>query len=86
MINKNDVYYTIASPCRDGLYKEKGSKFIGLSYPVSSQDQIDQYLFKQLFSRVKKFLKRGLGIIVMVKRDIELSRLDRKQGSRVTMS
>ncbi|MCA0932327.1 YigZ family protein [Lutimonas saemankumensis] len=42
--DKNDVYYTIASPCRDGLYKEKGSKFLGLSFPVSSQDQVEQYL------------------------------------------
>lgn len=44
--SKHDVYYTLGAPSINGLYKEKGSKFIGLSYPVSSQDQIDQYLLK----------------------------------------
>lgn len=43
---KDDVYNTLGSPSIHGLYKEKGSKFLGLSFPVSDQDQIDQYLLK----------------------------------------
>ncbi|WKK65036.1 IMPACT family protein [Lutimonas zeaxanthinifaciens] len=45
----DDVYSTIGSPSVHGLYKEKGSKFLGLSFPVSNRDQIDSCL-----SNVKK--------------------------------
>jgi uncharacterized YigZ family protein len=38
-----DSYLTIESKS-EGLYKEKGSRFIGLAYPVSSQDQIKEIL------------------------------------------
>jgi uncharacterized YigZ family protein len=41
---KDDVYNTLGSPSPRGLYKEKGSKFLGLSFPVSNQDQIDAHL------------------------------------------
>lgn len=36
-----DVYYTIASPVSDVIYKEKGSKFIGYAFPVRSEDEIE---------------------------------------------
>lgn len=36
-----DVYKTIAA-VSEGLYKEKGSRFIALAYPVSSEDQIKE--------------------------------------------
>jgi uncharacterized YigZ family protein len=36
---ESDNYKTIKSPSR-GLYKEKGSRFIGLAYPVESQEEI----------------------------------------------
>lgn len=36
-----DVYYTIASPISDVIYKEKGSKFIGYAFPVRSEDEIE---------------------------------------------
>ncbi|MEP1032947.1 YigZ family protein [Ekhidna sp.] len=35
------TYYTIHSKT-EGLYKEKGSKFIALAYPVSSEEQVKQ--------------------------------------------
>lgn len=36
-----DLYKTIAAPA-EGLYKEKGSKFISLAYPVQSEGQIKE--------------------------------------------
>ncbi len=41
-------YKTIIKPS-EGLYKEKGSKFIALLYPVNSEEQ-----FKDLYSEIKK--------------------------------
>ncbi|MEO9483765.1 MAG: YigZ family protein [Ekhidna sp.] len=35
------TYYTIKSQA-EGLYKEKGSKFLAFAFPVSSEDQIKQ--------------------------------------------
>lgn len=42
---ENDTYKTIAS-FSEGIYKEKGSKFIAKAYPVSSQDDIKPILEK----------------------------------------
>lgn len=36
---EEDIYITIDKPA-DGLYKEKGSKFIALAYPVRTEDEI----------------------------------------------
>lgn len=36
-------YYTI-SQCSEGVYKEKGSKFISFAYPVSDENQIKLHL------------------------------------------
>jgi uncharacterized YigZ family protein len=44
----SDVYRTISAPAQS-LYKEKGSKFIGLAYPVSSEEEI-----KSIIAQVKK--------------------------------
>jgi uncharacterized YigZ family protein len=38
-----DTYLTIANPC-EGLYKDKGSKFIAYAYPVTSEEQIKNHL------------------------------------------
>jgi uncharacterized YigZ family protein len=38
-----DTYLTIASPT-EGLYKEKGSRFIAFAYPVYSEIEIKQHL------------------------------------------
>lgn len=43
-----DTYRTIAEPT-EGLYKEKGSKFIALAYPVYSEDEV-----KDILAEVKK--------------------------------
>lgn len=45
---KDDTYLTIAAPA-EGLYKEKGSKFIALAYPVSDEEEI-----KGLLEEIKK--------------------------------
>ena len=37
----SDLYYSIASSVSDIIYKEKGSKFIGYAYPVSSEEDIE---------------------------------------------
>ncbi|MBE9483549.1 MAG: YigZ family protein [Bacteroidetes bacterium] len=34
-----DIYHTIAAPAK-GLYKDKGSKFIALAYPVKSEEEV----------------------------------------------
>jgi uncharacterized YigZ family protein len=39
----DDTYQTISSPSQ-GIYKEKGSKFIALAFPVSSEDEIKMQL------------------------------------------
>lgn len=39
----DDVYYTIEG-ASEGLYKEKGSKFIALAYPVETEEEIKEYL------------------------------------------
>ena len=43
-----DTYRTIAAPT-EGLYKEKGSKFIALAYPVYTEDEV-----KDILAEVKK--------------------------------
>ena len=39
----NDTYQTIATPVK-GVFKEKGSKFISLAFPVKSEDEIKEHL------------------------------------------
>ena len=39
----NDTYLTLAQPA-EGSYKEKGSKFIALAFPVYSEDEVKQQL------------------------------------------
>lgn len=38
-----DTYLTISAPS-EGLYKEKGSKFIAYAYPVTNEDEVKNYL------------------------------------------
>ncbi|GAF04312.1 IMPACT family protein [Saccharicrinis fermentans] len=40
-----DKYKTIAAPS-EGIYKEKGSKFISYAYPVYSEDEIKEHVRK----------------------------------------
>ncbi|MHA8058817.1 hypothetical protein [Aquirufa nivalisilvae] len=42
-MSKQDSYLTIASPS-EGLYKDKGSKFIGMAYPVKDLEEIKSIL------------------------------------------
>ncbi len=39
----DDTYHTIAWPS-EGLYKEKGSKFLAFAYPVHNTDEVKQHL------------------------------------------
>ena len=41
---ENDQYKTIEKPKGDVLYKEKGSKFIGYVFPISSEEEVKGYL------------------------------------------
>lgn len=43
-----DSYFTISAPAK-GLYKDKGSKFLSFSYPVSSEDEV-----KSILTHIKK--------------------------------
>ena len=43
-MENTDTYKTIAEPSEGQLFKEKGSKFIGFCFPVSSEDEIRQEL------------------------------------------
>jgi uncharacterized YigZ family protein len=40
---EQDFFLTIASP-EEGLYKEKGSKFIALAYPVATEEEVKELL------------------------------------------
>ena len=39
----DDTYHTISNPS-EGLYKEKGSKFIALSFPVNNEENVKKKL------------------------------------------
>ena len=39
----DDTYRTIAAPA-EGLYKEKGSKFLSFAYPVRTTDEVKEHL------------------------------------------
>ena len=39
-----DTYQTIASPSEEILFKEKGSKFFGYSYPIISEEEVKPIL------------------------------------------
>ena len=39
-ISEKDTYNTIEEAIGDALFKEKGSKFIGYAFPVSSEDEV----------------------------------------------
>lgn len=41
---EKDLYKTILKPSEEVLYKEKGSKFIGYAFPVTSEDQVKEHL------------------------------------------
>ena len=41
---ENDSYKTILTPSKETLFKEKGSKFFGYSFPVLTEDDIKTYL------------------------------------------
>lgn len=40
MNRERDTYNTIASPSGETLFKEKGSKFFGYAYPVTTEEEI----------------------------------------------
>lgn len=54
MENSNtDRYLTLEEPSHDGVFKEKGSKFIAYAYPISTTDQVEG-LIQQLKKRHPK--------------------------------
>ena len=40
---RNDTFKSLEAPS-EGLYKEKGSKFLAFAYPVTSEEEIKQHL------------------------------------------
>jgi uncharacterized YigZ family protein len=44
-VPKSEIWKTVTSPA-EGMYKEKGSRFISYLFPVSSEDEIKQLLLK----------------------------------------
>lgn len=42
-MEKTDTYRTLAGP-GEGIYREKGSKFLGFAYPVDSEEQIKAHI------------------------------------------
>ena len=42
-MEQTDLYTTLLNPS-EGLYKEKGSKFLAYAYPVMEEEQIKQYI------------------------------------------
>ncbi|PKA81906.1 putative YigZ family protein [Ulvibacter sp. MAR_2010_11] len=41
---EKDTYKTITKPGKEVLFKDRGSKFFGVAYPVTTEDQIKEYL------------------------------------------
>lgn len=41
---ENDTYKTLASPSEETLYKEKNSKFFGLAFPITSEEDVKPIL------------------------------------------
>lgn len=48
VVNPEDTYFTLAG-ISEGLYKEKGSKFLAFAYPVSSEEEV-----KEIIEELKK--------------------------------
>ncbi|MFC7358579.1 IMPACT family protein [Jejudonia soesokkakensis] len=44
MTSEKDTYKTITKPSAETLFKEKGSKFYGYAFPVTSEDDVKYYL------------------------------------------
>ncbi|WP_224490774.1 IMPACT family protein [Robertkochia flava] len=41
---KDDIYKTLEAPGEEVLFKDKGSKFYGYAFPVSSEDEVGAFL------------------------------------------
>ena len=41
---EKDTYKTLTKPSEETLYKEKGSKFFGYAFPVTSEDQVKEHI------------------------------------------
>jgi len=41
---ENDTYKTLASPSEETMFKEKNSKFFGLAFPVSTEEEVKAIL------------------------------------------
>ena len=44
MTSKKDTYKTITKPSTETLFKEKGSKFYGYAFPVTSEDEVKEFI------------------------------------------
>lgn len=44
MTEEKDTYKTISKPSPEVLFKEKGSKFYGYAFPVSSEEEIKEHI------------------------------------------
>ncbi|MCF6213247.1 MAG: IMPACT family protein [Flavobacteriaceae bacterium] len=44
-----DVYFTISSSAKGVIYKDKGSKFLGYAFPITTEDEV-----KPLLDKLKK--------------------------------
>lgn len=41
-----DIYYTIKEISIGEIYKEKGSKFVGIAFPVKTEEEIERFLIQ----------------------------------------
>jgi len=44
MSSERDTYNTITKPSEETLFKDRGSKFYGYAFPVTSEEQIKEYI------------------------------------------
>ncbi|MCF6307996.1 MAG: YigZ family protein [Flavobacteriaceae bacterium] len=44
MSTKKDTYKTIAKPSEETLFKDRGSKFFGYAFPVTSEEQVKEHI------------------------------------------
>lgn len=45
-MSESDQYKTLSRPSIGDVYKEKGSKFLGYAYPISSQEEVEEILIR----------------------------------------
>jgi putative IMPACT (imprinted ancient) family translation regulator len=70
MENIKDTYYTIASACGETLHKDRGSKFYGYAFPVTTEQDI-----KACIDKLKKATSHRASFLLCMATGRKLSKI-----------